>query len=331
MILGLDCGGTKTRAVLVEKNGKVIGEGFGGPSNPNASPMEVVRNSIRNAVSEAISNFQGSVKVTCVSAAGTLGGMSNVLESIVRELLPGTEIIVRGDYEIAHVACFLFNPGVVFISGTGSIAYGVNEEGKSVRVGGWGHLVGDEGSGYWVGKEGIRAALRAYDGRERNTKLREYMLEYFRTNTPDEIISRVYSSKNPKTLLGGFAPYVVKAAREKDETAMEIIEEAVEEIVLAYRAAVRRLGFSSVRDKLAITGGFYFGSKDLLGSLLIRKLEEEFGEKIELREPLMPEAKAAALVALKYLEERDNDHKGMEYHFDRDQSTHGIAFKEEPP
>ncbi len=304
MILGLDCGGTKTRAVLVNGNGKVIGEGFGGPSNPNASPMEVVRDSIRKAVSEAIGNFQGSVKVACVSAAGTLGGMKDVLEEILRELLPEAEIIVKRDYEIAHVACFLFNPGVVFIAGTGSIAYGVNEKGESTRVSGWGHLVGDEGSGYWVGKEGIRAALRAYDGRERDTKLREYMFEYFGTDTPDGIIGRIYSSRNPKTLLGGFAPYVVKAAREKDETAMEIIEEAVEEIVLAYRAAVRRLGFSSVRDKLAITGGFYFGSKDLLRPLLIKKLEEEFGEKIELREPLMPEAKAAALFALKYLEEK---------------------------
>ena len=307
MILGLDCGGTKTHAVLVDWNGEVLGEGFGGPSNPNASPMGTVRASIKEAVSEALGNFRGSVKVACVSAAGTLGGMKDILEGILGELLPGAEIIVKRDYEIAHVACFLFNPGVVFIAGTGSIAYGINEEGKTVRVGGWGHLVGDEGSGFWVGKEGIRAALRAYDGRGRGTRLREYMLEYFKANTPDGIIGRIYSSENPKTLLGGFAPYVVKAAREKDEVAMGIIKDAVEEIVLTYRAAVRRLGFSSVRDKLAITGGFYFGSRDLLRPLLTRRLEEEFGEKVELREPLMPEAKAAALVALKYMEGKEHE------------------------
>jgi len=304
VILGLDCGGTRTRAVLMDRNGKVVGEGQGGPSNPNASPSEVVSESIETAVSQAIEGVEASVEVICVSAAGTLGGITGVLVGILRELLPEAEIIVKRDYEIAHVACFLFNPGVVFIAGTGSVAYGVNERGESVRVGGWGHLVGDEGSGYWVGEEGVRAALRAYDGRGKDTKLRDYMVEYLGADTPDGIIGWIYSSKTPKTLLGGFAPYVVKAATENDEVAMKIIRRAVDEIVLAYKAAVRKLGFSSVKDKLAITGGFYFGSKGLLRPLLIRKLEEEFGERIELREPLMPEAKAAALVALKYLEGR---------------------------
>jgi len=302
VILGLDCGGTRTRAVLMDRNGKVVNEGKGGPSNPNASTLEIVRESIIKAVSQTIEGVKAPVEAICVSAAGTLGGMTKVLEDILRELFPETEVIVKRDYEIAHVACFLFNPGVVFIAGTGSVAYGVNERGENIRVGGWGHLVGDEGSGYWVGEEGIRAALRSYDGRERDTKLREYMVEYLRANTPDDIISRIYSSETPKTLLGGFAPYVVKAATENDEVAMEIIKKTVDEIVLTYKTAVKKLGFSSVRDKLAITGGFYFGAKNLLRSPLIRKLEREFGERIKLREPLMPEAKAAALIALKYLE-----------------------------
>jgi len=302
VILGLDCGGTKTRAVLMDRDGKVVNEGRGGPSNPNASTLEVVSESIIKAVSQAIEGVEASVEVICVSTAGTLGGMSKIIEDLLRELFPKAEIIVKRDYEIAHVACFSFNPGVVFIAGTGSVAYGVNKRGKRVRVGGWGHFVGDEGSGYWVGKEGVRAALRAYDGRGKDTKLRDYMVEYFGADTPDGIIGRIYSSKTPKTLLGGFAPYVVKAATENDEVAVKIIEKAVDEIVLAYKAAVRKLGFSNVGDKLAITGGFYLGSKVLLRPLLIKRLEEEFGERIELRESLMPEAKAAALLALKYLE-----------------------------
>ena len=301
MILGIDCGGTKTHAVLMDSRGEILGEGFGGPSNPNASPMEVVMNSIKEAVLNAVGNVRRPIRVVCVSAAGTLGGNIGVLVDFLKRLFPDSRVLVKRDYEIAHVACFLFGPGVVFIAGTGSIAYGINEAGKSVRVGGWGHLLGDEGSGYWVGRKGLTAALRAYDGRGRNTRLVDYLVEYFGVDSPDGIIGKVYSSRNPKTLIGGFAPYVVKAAIKGDGVAMGILTNAVDEIVLAYRVAVNKLGFSNVRDKLAITGGFYAGSRDFLRPLLIRRLEREFGERIELREPAMSEAEAAALFGLRHL------------------------------
>lgn len=304
MIMGIDCGGTKTHAIVIDFDGNILGEGWGGPSNPNSSPIDVVRDSIKTAVSQAVNNTKiASIRVVCVSTAGTLGGTTSILIEILREIIPEAEIIVKRDYEVAHMACFFFSPGVVFIAGTGSVAYGVNKNGKSVKIGGWGHLVGDEGSGYWVGKEGVRAALRAYDGRGENTKLKEYLIQYLGVSTPDKIISKIYSSKNPKTLLGNFAPYVAKAATENDAVATKIIRKTVDEIVLAYKVAVRRLGFINIENKLAITGGFYFGSKSLLRPLLVKNLEKEFNKKINLKEPQMPEAKAAALLALKYWRE----------------------------
>ncbi|MBO8173821.1 MAG: hypothetical protein H0Z18_01030 [Thermococcus sp.] len=305
LFLGIDCGGTKTKAVLIDENGLVLGEGKSGPGNPNSSPLSVVRQSIKNAVLQALSRHcREEVKAVCISAAGTLGGNSQLFEEIISEILPSAEVIVKGDYEVAHVACFNFRPGIVFIAGTGSIAYGINEKGESTRVGGWGHLVGDEGSGYWVGREGIVKALRAYDGREKDTLLTAYVLEYFSAHTPDEIIRTIYSSKNPKTLVGGFAPYVVKAAKEGDSTAYSILRNASKEIAIAYRAAAKRLGLEDVRDKLAITGGFYFGAKELLKPLIENELRKIFGYKITLKEPFISEAEAAAIIALKTMQKQ---------------------------
>ncbi|ALM74484.1 BadF/BadG/BcrA/BcrD ATPase family protein [Thermococcus barophilus] len=300
IFLGIDCGGTKTRAVAIDENKNVVGEGKGGPGNPNSSPIEVVEESIKTAVFQAVSRSDTEkIRAVCISAAGTLGGNSKLFEKIIEKILPNARIIVKGDYEVAYIACFNFKPGIVFIAGTGSIAYGMNEEGESVRVGGWGHLVGDEGSSYWVGREGIVKALRAYDGRENRTLLTAYVLEYFNAHTPDGIIRAIYSSKNPKTLIGGFAPYVIKAAKEGDKTAYFILKDASREIATAYRAAAERLGFKDVRGKLAITGGLYFGAKDILKPMIEDMLKETFGYRIKLKEPSMSEAQAAAIIALK--------------------------------
>ncbi|ASJ16504.1 hypothetical protein A3L04_05160 [Thermococcus chitonophagus] len=303
LFLGIDAGATKTEAVIIDKKGKVIGIGYGGPANLNSSPLHIVKSSLSKAIIEALSeeDRREHVKSACISIAGTLGGNTKILRDILSEILPNAELIIRRDYEIAHIACFNFEPGIVFIAGTGSIAYGINEKGETIRVGGWGHLVGDEGSGYWVGEEGIRAGLRFYDGRGKPTILYDYLKDYLgiKNDDPDSIIGAIYSSKNKKTLIAGFAPYVVKAAREGDHVAKLILEKASEEIVSSYLAAIRRLKFESVQCKLGITGGFYFGARDILRPILLRKLEEVFGYPVDLREPTTSNAEVAAKVALK--------------------------------
>ncbi|MFA4669243.1 BadF/BadG/BcrA/BcrD ATPase family protein [Pyrococcus kukulkanii] len=303
MFLGIDAGATKTEAVVIDKKERILGVGYGGPANLNSSPLQVVRNSLIKAIVEALpeKSNKDNIKSACISIAGTLGGNTKIIREILNEVLPKTSIIIKRDYEIAHIACFNFKPGVVFIAGTGSIAYGVNEKGERVRVGGWGHLVGDEGSGYWVGQEGVRAGLKFYDGRGQPTILYNYLKEYLgiENDSPDSIIRAIYSSENKKTLIAGFAPYVVKAAREGDQVARLILERAAEEIVSSYLAAVQRLKFESIQGKLGIAGGFYFGARDILKPILLWKLGRVFGDIVDLKEPIMSNAEAAARVALK--------------------------------
>jgi N-acetylglucosamine kinase-like BadF-type ATPase len=168
-VLGLDGGGTKTKGVVCDERGHVLGSGTAGPSNYQVVSKEQVKASLAEAAARAIEAAgieRENVSAVCLGMAGLDSQTDyDVIWCLLQEIdLPG-EVHLVNDAVVALAGATAGRPGVVVNAGTGAIAFGVNERGESRRASGWGHILGDEGSGYDIGRRGIIASLRAHDGR----------------------------------------------------------------------------------------------------------------------------------------------------------------------
>jgi glucosamine kinase len=160
---------------------------------------------------------------------------------------------VTNDAELA-LAGLRGEPGVALIAGTGSIALGVDWAGCVVRVGGWGHLIGDEGSGYDIGRRALRVALRMADGREPRGALLDRVLAHFGAGGHEELIERVYAEQG-KSAVAGLAPAVLREARGGDVVAGAIVREAADELAQAAATAARMISGVDDALALALSGG----------------------------------------------------------------------------
>jgi len=173
----------------------------------------------------------------------------------MRELIStivGGEIEVVGDGEIAFEDAFGAAPGVLIIAGTGSIAYGRNARGETARAGGWGHAISDEGSGYWIGVEAIRAALRARDRGDDSTLLRE-LVNAIGARDVDEFI--VWVNANPAPDFAALVPVIITAASAGDSVANRVLVSAGRELAAIAEVLISRLFESSDEVGMATHGG----------------------------------------------------------------------------
>lgn len=158
------------------------------------------------------------------------------LAATVSSRLGASRVVLANDAVTAHVGALGFREGTVVAAGTGVIALGTDHERRWRRADGWGPLLGDEGSGAWIGHKGLVAACRALDGREDGSqRLLELMLEHY--GTSEALVSRAYTASDPATFFGLFAPSVAQAAHSGDETAKAIWEEAGQRIAAAALSA----------------------------------------------------------------------------------------------
>jgi N-acetylglucosamine kinase-like BadF-type ATPase len=150
--------------------------------------------------------------------------------------------------------------GLALVAGTGSMAFARAADGRTARAGGWGHLLGDEGSGYALAVAGLRAVARAADGRGPGTALAERLLTPLGLRQPQELIGAVYGGGLDRTALAALAPAVVAAVEEGDEEAATIVREAAEQLAATAAAAVRALGLEPSAVPTALAGGLLLGS-----------------------------------------------------------------------
>src|SRR5581483_2281982 len=153
-----------------------------------------------------------------------------VFQDVATELLPGTPEVMVNDVVTAWATEHLGGPGTVLIAGTGTNCFGVAANGDSWRCGGWGHLLGDEGSGYRVGLDGLRAAVQDRDGRGPGTPLTRAALDHFQVGSVTMLSKHIYLDGVEKQDIAAFAPYVDQAARDGDEVAHAICTEGSEQL-----------------------------------------------------------------------------------------------------
>ncbi len=222
-LIAIDAGGTKTDLLWAQPDGQVLSRAEGQGINIASKPPGVWDETLEDLLERAGVNRE-TVRVACAGAAGyTLPDRRAMFERLLQEKLPQARVLVLPDYAIALEGATGGAPGVLVIAGTGSIACGRDREGRLMRAGGWGYLLGDEGSGFWIGREAVRAALAAAEGWGEQTLLQEMLANTFGSADCGEWLSALYRTHNPQSLLAQCAPLVSGAAEQGDPLAERIL------------------------------------------------------------------------------------------------------------
>ena len=258
IVVGVDGGGTKTRAVVADESGKSLAdvEGPGSAVKPGQAERsaQVIAETVALALGAAAMS-RVLPKVICVGVAGV--GRENERQALWQALAAreiGEEILVHADATVALDDAFGDGPGVLLIAGTGSVAFGRGPTGTVARCGGWGPSIGDEGSGAWIGRRALSVVTAAADGREPETALTGAVLTAAQVNEVNELIA--WASSATPAMLGTLAPAVMSEADAGDLRANALLSLAVEELMLHIRALARQL-FMDERASVpvALTGG----------------------------------------------------------------------------
>ncbi len=305
LVIGVDGGGTKTEAVIMDSNLRVIGEGRAGASNP----LRVGLTTAAGAVREAIDNACAAAKVrrTDLEAAeiGLAGARRRELRDRMREMflqLGIRDIEVVTDADIALHGATDGAPGLVVIAGTGSICCGINSRGKQVCAGGWGPIAGDEGAGAWIARRALRAVAHASDGRGPQTLLTEFACNYFHVSTADDLTTAIYAPSITNERIAGFGKDVVEAAKRKDPIAEEIIKEGGMELGFAAVAVIRTLQMEKDEFQIAYVGGIFRAS----GEMILKPLRAEVA-RVAPRAYFEPPHFSPAVAAARMARERINN------------------------
>jgi N-acetylglucosamine kinase-like BadF-type ATPase len=258
LLLGIDGGASETVALLASETGEILGEALSGGSNPHILGEAVAL----AALDQAVSAVFGAAKLPvqpCLAACLGMAGIGRPADraSIQRwaaaRRLAG-EVLVVNDARLVIAAGTPNDYGVAVICGTGSIAVGQTPDGLTARAGGWGYLLGDEGSGYDIAVKALRAATCAADGRGAPTLLLAALLDHWGLQQPPELIEYVYTLPDPRAELANLTPVVVRAAHGGDGVAHEILVAAGRDLAAAAASVARQLELTTPLP-LAMAGG----------------------------------------------------------------------------
>ncbi|MBW4570181.1 MAG: ATPase [Tolypothrix carrinoi HA7290-LM1] len=274
-VLGIDGGGSKTVCVLMQDTGEVLGRGEAGSSNYQTIGIKATLQSLESAIDAAINEAYRSInyiniKAICLGLAG-VGRATDIeiVKALVQDLqkskllpitwaLQASNIVIYHDALIALVGGIGDDVGIVVAAGTGSIVFGRNHQGKTKRVGGWGYILGDEGSAYKIAVAGMQAAFKAYDGREMSTSLVEAFKQHLNLASIEDLIEVIYRRGWGVKEIAALAPIVDLTAASGDEVANNIIESAVQDLVKATYTVIDAIFISSAFE-IVTTGSVWQG------------------------------------------------------------------------
>ena len=271
IVVGVDGGGSKTRVLVADERGEPLGgcDGPGSAVRPGAveHSAEVIAGSVRDAL--AVAGLEGQrPAVLCVGVAGVgRAAEREELWSALTALDVAAEVLVLPDAKVALDDAFGDGPGILLVAGTGSIAFGRGPAGAEARVGGWGPVCGDEGSGAWIGRRALSVVTASLDGREPETALVGAVLTAAELHDPSELVA--WASAASTAQLAALAATVVSAAENGDLRANSILDLAAEELALHVRTLAREL----FADERAACPVAFAGGLLKVGSSLRKRLE----------------------------------------------------------
>jgi N-acetylglucosamine kinase-like BadF-type ATPase len=281
-VLGIDAGGTKTVCILADADGRIVAEARGTGANLQAAGELEVEKVLHQVMETVLSEWEGLPAAICLGIAGVdRPEDGEAVRGIMRRIGFKTPTLVVNDALVALVAGAGDNPGVVLVSGTGSIAYGRDAAGRAARSGGWGYLLGDEGGGYWIGRAALSAVVRQYDGRGPATLLTELVLERLKLASPTALIREIYDRDVHRQTITGLASLVQTATERRDAVAADILHRAGAELAAAVGSVITRLEMRGDVFPTILAGGIFRGVPWLVGD--VKRRISEVAPRSEVR------------------------------------------------
>ncbi len=260
-VLAVDVGGTWCRALFCSNNGQILDYTQGGSGNYHSIGAKVALSNLSEVLTSLTKQQAHRVQCAVFGLAGLDTEKDRVfLQSIVQQALVAANIVadhvyVDNDAMVTLKGIARQNNGVMIVAGTGSIAWGITQDGREARVGGWGYRIGDEGSGYSIGKAAVTHILRAYDGREATSGICAAVLEEMSFADEDALVNWVYSPEFSIKKMAAFAPLIMKLAESGDWKAIEISVFASQQLADMVFAVVRKLDIGNEKMNLIFCGG----------------------------------------------------------------------------
>ncbi len=271
--MGIDGGGTKLRVVVVDETLQVCAEANGETVNPSVVGHEVAAQRVQQAIHEALNSINLTPSQIAAVGVGIAGASVEHSEAWLREtiapVLSDSRLALSSDVEIALVGAHGQREGILLLSGTGSCAYGINAQGERLLVGGWGYLIGDEGSGYWMGRKALRQVAIITDEKRRDDPSREFkaqVLDFLEIRTPRQMVKWIYGQGEAVPRVATLAPLMIVMAQEGNPHAKQIVT------LGALRLVDHAL---QVCDQLNMTGPIAFAGGLLEKSFYYRQLVAE--------------------------------------------------------
>ena len=293
LFLGIDGGGSTTLAVVVDADGHERGRGTASGANYRSVGIEQAIANLWAAAGNAVE--QAGATFPIARAWVGLAGVDRPvdLQLFLPRLMPylARAVHLTNDAELV-LSALEHAVGIAVISGTGSIVLGRDASGTTARVGGWGHLVGDEGSGYDVGRSALQAAVQAADGRGQPTKLLPQILKHWGLRCAEDILAQVYPAGD-KAILADLAPLVFAAASAGDAAARAIVRRAAVDLALAAHAVARKLPFPNSPPPVALGGGLLL-HQEAFRRQVVRRLQRRMatGPIVVAEQPDLSAARA---------------------------------------
>jgi N-acetylglucosamine kinase-like BadF-type ATPase len=276
-VLGIDAGGTKTVCQLASADGEVLAEARRGGANLQAVGELEVEKVLYEVMEDAIGDRNIVPAAICLGIAGVdRDEDSRVIRAIMRRIGYKAKTLIVNDALVALEAGAPDRQGVVVIAGTGSIAYGRNERNHAARAGGWGYVLGDEGSGYWIGRAALRAVLREADRRGPVTRLTGLLLNHYGVAKAQDLIHEVYHGTNRPSAIASLAKCVQSAFSDGDAVAIGILRAAADELESCALSVATRLEIAGSEFPFVLAGGMFRA---------VPWLEDELSRRLPLAAP----------------------------------------------
>lgn len=294
--LGIDGGGTKTEALLCTGKGIITGRGKTDSSNPLFKEKSAAFENINNSINLALKEYSG--EMCLISAAVCIPGIKRYKEELKAQLLNKfSNTYIDADEMNAFLGAVAKPYGVVVVSGTGSFAMGINKKGERNELGGWGPILGDEGSGYHIGLLCLKSIIREYEGAGPETVLTFKVKKFLHINTVNELKRKVYSEEFDRSCMGSLGKIVKEAAGEGDAVSLEIVDKAACELSDLANRVIANLTMDDGSYDVVLTGGVRN-----FGELIIKPFTEHIKRKnknIIVKEPEFEPVIGSLLIAMK--------------------------------
>jgi glucosamine kinase len=259
LFMGVDGGGSTLRVALTDAEMNVLAQVEHGTANPSSIGKDASAALIQSTIVETLKAANKSANEVSAAALGVAGSahLGAWLKETATVVLPNSLIVPSSDFEIALVGARGERFGILILAGTGSVAFGINRAGESLQVGGWGYLLGDEGSGYWIGLEALKTFVRAVDEREQNAFEKDSLLpqkvaETLNLSNPRDIIHWTYSQPRVRDI-AQFSKIVFELAEADDLVALVIVQNAIS--YLSQHIDVLRHRLNDYQLPIAFAGG----------------------------------------------------------------------------